>query len=282
MLEPAVAKQRVGVKAARVGRQVLGDFAVDKHQRVVHAHRRAVLVEHRRVLAVDGHAGANGRLGQIDRGNGALAAGAANHGFQRLGQVFAQLALELAAADGVGSGIALAADQHDAGGQGVVTTCNLPCFHLCTDGPGAGEGETSAQYRFQKRLPAGAVGGVALGGVALLEGVVNSDREGRVRLRGQVVHGGRHAVQKKHLCLFLAAVAVGRSHQLLGLGHSQRGVELGENGTQAAAHPDIKEVGQISVANVVVIRRVGGDDFVGADGLCLRISLQSLPLTFRW
>jgi len=239
----------------------------------VHAHGRAVLVEHLRVLAVDGHTGANRRLGQIDRGNGALAAGAANHGLQRLGELLAQLALELAAADGVGGGIARAANQHDAGGQGVISLANHASSSFCAHGPGAGEGEAGAQHGFQKGLPARAVRAVALGSVALLEGVVDGDRKGRVRLRGQVVHGGRHAVQKKHLGGLLAAVAVGRGNQFFGLGHGQRGVEIREDRPQAAAQPDIEKVGQVGVANIVVIRRVTGNYFARANGLGLRISL---------
>lgn len=66
---------------------------------------------------------------------------------------------------------------------------------------------------------------------------------------------------------------IGRSHQFLGLGYGQRGVQIGEDGPQAAAQPDIEEIGQIGVADVVVVRRVGGDDFVGADGLRLGICM---------
>jgi hypothetical protein len=68
---------------------------------------------------------------------------------------------------------------------------------------------------------------VALG---LLEGVVDGDRKGRVRLLGEAVHRLRHAVEEEGLGLLLAAVAVGRGDQFLGLGHGERGEEVGEDG----------------------------------------------------
>ena len=94
----------------------------------------------------------------------------------------------------------------------------------------------------------------------LLEGVVDGDREGRVRLLGEAVHRLRHAVEKERLRLLLAAVAIGRGDQLLGLGHGERGEEVGEDRLQRAAQPDVEEVRQVGVADVVVVGRVGGND----------------------
>ena len=91
---------------------------------------------------------------------------------------------------------------------------------------------------------------IALG---LLEGVVDGDREGRMRLLGEAVHGLRHAVEKESLGLLLAAVAIGCGDQLLGLGHCERGEEVWEDGPQRAAQPDIEEVRQVSVADIVVV-----------------------------
>ena len=82
--------------------------------------------------------------------------------------------------------------------------------------------------------------------------------KGRVRLLGEPVHRLRHAVEEERLRLLLAAVAVGRGHQFLGLGHGERGEEVGEDGLQRAAQPDVKEVRQVGVADVVVVGRVGG------------------------
>ena len=78
--------------------------------------------------------------------------------------------------------------------------------------------------------------------LGLLEGVVDGDRKGRVRLLGEAVHRLRHAIEEERLRLLLAAVAVWRSDQLLGLGHGERGEEVREDGLQRAAQPDVEEV----------------------------------------
>ncbi len=83
-----------------------------------------------------------------------------------------------------------------------------------------------------------------------------------MRLLGEAVHRLRHAVEEERLRLLLAAVAVGRGDQLLGLGHGERGEEVGEDGPQRAAQPDVEEVRQVGVADVVVVGRIGGDDLV--------------------
>ena len=64
----------------------------------------------------------------------------------------------------------------------------------------------------------------------LLERVVDCDRESRMRLLGQPVHRLRHAVEEERLCLLLAAMAVGRGHQLFGLGHSSVAKRSGKTG----------------------------------------------------
>jgi hypothetical protein len=146
---------------------------------------------------------------------------------------------------------------------------------LRAHGPGAGDGKASADHGVEKGLPAGAghpweggrparhktrAGRPRSQGFGLLEGVVDRDRKGRVRLFGEAVHRLRHAVQEELLGLFLAAVAVGRGDQFLGLGHGQRGEEVGKDGLERAAQPDVEEVREVGVADVVVVGRVGGDD----------------------
>ena len=101
----------------------------------------------------------------------------------------------------------------------------------------------------------------------LLEGVVDGDREGRVRLLGEAVHRLRHAVEEERLGLLLAAVAVWRRDQLLGLGHGERGEEVGKDRPQRAAQPDVEEVRQIGVADVVVVGRISRDDLAGTERL---------------
>ena len=93
----------------------------------------------------------------------------------------------------------------------------------------------------------------------LLEGVVDRDRESRVRLLGEAVHRLRHAVEEERLGLLLAAVAVRRGDQFLGLGHGERGEQIREDLPKRAAQPNVEEVRQIRVADVVVVRWVGGN-----------------------
>ena len=131
--------------------------------------------------------------------------------------------------------------------------------------PSAADGEAGADHRVEEGLPAGAGGAVVAVALGLLEGVVDGDREGRVRLLGEAVHRLRHAVEEEGLRLLLAAVAVGRGDQFLGLGHGERGEEVGEDGPQRAAQPDVEEVRQVGVADVVVVGRIGGDDLASAD-----------------
>ena len=118
-------------------------------------------------------------------------------------------------------------------------------------------------HRIEKGFPAGAGGAVqSLSALGLLEGVVDGDREGWMRLLGEAVHRLCHAVKKERLRLLLAAVAVGRGDQFLGLGHGERGEEIGEDGLQRTAQPDVEEVRQIGIADVVVVGRVSRDKFV--------------------
>ena len=88
--------------------------------------------------------------------------------------------------------------------------------------PGAADGEACHDDRGQKRIPAGAGGAIGAIAFRLFEGVVDRDRKGRMNLFGQPVHRLRHAVEKENLRLLLAAVAVGRGDQLLGLGRGER------------------------------------------------------------
>ena len=105
-------------------------------------------------------------------------------------------------------------------------------------------------HRVEEGLPAGAGCAVIAFALGLLESVVDGDREGRVCLLGKAVHRLCHAVEEECLGLLFAAVAIGRGHQLLGLGHSERGEEVGEDRLQRAAQPDIKEIRQVSVADL--------------------------------
>ena len=96
-------------------------------------------------------------------------------------------------------------------------------------------------------------------------------------LLGEAMHRLSHTVKEERLRLLLAAVAVGASDQLLRLWHGQRGEKVGEGRLQRAAQPDIEEIRQISVTDVVVIWRVSGNDLPGSNLLRLSINLLGIP-----
>ena len=85
-----------------------------------------------------------------------------------------------------------------------------------------------------------------------------------MRLLGKTVHCLRHAIKEEGLGLLLAAVAVRRGNQFLGLGTAQSGEEIGKDWLQRTAQPDVEEVRQVGVADVVVVGRIGGNKFVVA------------------
>ena len=82
---------------------------------------------------------------------------------------------------------------------------------------------------------------------------------------GEAVHRLRHAVEKESLRLLLAAVAIGRGHQFLGLGHSKRGEEVRKDRLQRATQPDVEEVRQVGIADVVVVGWISRDDLGSAE-----------------
>ena len=100
--------------------------------------------------------------------------------------------------------------------------------------PSAADRKASTNHRVEEGFPAGAGSAIALVALGLLEGVVDGDREGRVCLLGEAVHRLSHAVEKEQPPPLLASVAVGSGDQFLGLGHSERGEEVGEDGLAAS------------------------------------------------
>jgi len=63
-----------------------------------------------------------------------------------------------------------------------------------------------------------------------------------MRFVGEAVHRLCHAIEKECLCLFLAAVAIGRGYQFLSFGYGKRGEEIGEDGAEGSAQPDVEVV----------------------------------------
>ena len=229
-------------------------FLIDDLQGGAHGHGPAVALQYALVAAEHADAGADGGLRQIDRGD---------IGRLQLDQRRAQLAVqgvdELAAGAFPGVRRALAADEDDAGGEGVGTLRNRPRYTFCTHRPGAGDAETGADDGGEHGLPAGGGGGVVLVCLALLEGVVNGDGDVLAGVLIELTAGAEHAVLEEIARLFHAAVeAVGRGDQLLRLGHEHGAEEFGIGAFQRLPHPDVEKVGEVGIADVVVIGRVGG------------------------
>ena len=99
----------------------------------------------------------------------------------------------------------------------------------------------------------------------LLECIIDRDWEGRMGLLRQPVHGAGHAIHEEGFGSFLAAVTVGCGHQFFSLGYSQCGEQTREYWPQRAAQPDVEEVGEVSVADIVVVGRISRNDLLIAD-----------------
>ena len=118
LLEPGQRPAAVGVEVAFLLGQRLVEGLVDERQRLAHRERLAFGVEHLGVAGVDRHARADGRLRQVHRRDvAALEVG------ERHGQLGLERGDELAARGGGRIGCALAADEDDAGGEGVGARC---------------------------------------------------------------------------------------------------------------------------------------------------------------
>ena len=259
LLEPGQRPAAVGVEVAFLLGQRLVQRLVDQRQRLAHRKRLAFGVEHFAVAGIDRHARADGRLRQVHRRDVA--------GLQ-VGERGRQFGLErgdefAACGHRCGDGT-LATNQHDAGRKSVGSGADHPVAQLGAHRPGAADCEAGADHGIEERLPAGAGGALGALRFGLLESVVDGDRERRMCLLGEAVHGLRHAAQEEGLGLLLAALAIRRGNEFLCFGHGQCGKEVGEDGSQRAPQPDVEEVRQVGVADVVVVRRVRGDDLSNA------------------
>ena len=83
------------------------------------------------------------------------------------------------------------------------------CVPFGAHRPCAGDRESGLDNRVQERLPAGADRAGIPFRFRLLEGVVDGDREPRMRLLSEALHGQGHPVEKECLGFLLASVAIG-------------------------------------------------------------------------
>ena len=106
-------------------------------------------IKHAAEAGVNRHAGANGGLGQVHRGD--IAALQVD---QRCRQFALQGVEKLAAGGAGGVGRARAADQHDAGGEGADILLEI-AGEFGSHRRGAADGETAANQRIKEGFPAG-------------------------------------------------------------------------------------------------------------------------------
>ena len=126
LLEPSDRPAAVGVKIAFLLGEHLVENLVDERQRLAYGEGLASRVEHPRVAGVYRHAGADGGLGEVDRRDVARLQEA-----QRLWQFRTERGQILAARRGTGASAGTgAADEDDAGGEGVGTHTDHPVVRV--------------------------------------------------------------------------------------------------------------------------------------------------------
>ena len=196
----------------------------------------ALGVEHLGVAGVDRHARADGRLRQVNRRDVAtLQVSQGHRQFRFEGRN------ELAAGGHRRVRRARAADQDDAGGEGVGSDANHAPAALRAHRPRAGDRRSRTDHRIQKSLPAGAGSALVPFLLGLLEGVVDGDREAGMRLFGET-RIACHSSEKKGLCFFLVPMPVWSGDQFFGLRDGQRREQVREYRFQGTAQPDVEEI----------------------------------------
>ena len=249
------AETAVGIQFAVLLVKVHIQFLIDDLQCTAHGHGASVGFQHPAIAGVHPHAGANGGLRQIHRCNVA-----ALEFLQRRAQLSFQLCNK-APAGGLGCICrALSAHQHNGGGKGVRINGNSANGHFGAHRPCAGNGKACPDNGAEHGLPTSRGCFGVLVCVALLVGVVDGYRNVLPGILVNLLAGVQHSVLKEIPCLFSAALkAVGGRHKFLCLGHQHGAEQLGIGVFQGLPHPDIEEIGQISIADIVIIGRVGGD-----------------------
>ena len=157
LLEPRQRPAAVGIEVAFLLGQRLVERLVDERQRLAHRERLALGVEHLRVAGIDRHAGADSRLRQIHRRDIAACRWASATGNSALSAVTNSRRVAVGA-----SRRAWAADENDAGCEGVGFRCPHAAWPFGPHGPSAADGEPCADNGIKERLPAGAGGAASL------------------------------------------------------------------------------------------------------------------------
>ena len=219
----------------------------------------------RGVAREDGHAGADGGLGEVHWRDVALLQVA-----QRGRQLALEFGHELTARSlrrVIGPG---AAGEHDVRGKRVGPHRAHPPLLRRPHRPGGGDLKAAGHEGFEHRLPAGSqvhaisvcLGLIGWRGllVLLLEGIIDRQRETRLELLPQVCEDPPEALLEMSFCsIFVTIEPVCVCCQLGYLWDQDGGKQIGVDRDDIPPQPNVEEVGNCRVWNVVVVGRVCAD-----------------------
>ena len=127
------------------------------------------------------------------------------------------------------------------------------------DGPRGDDPQIRGYHGAQQRVPcAGDLFGFAAG-VVLLVRVDHDHRQPGIGIGGEVVEHLSETVEEGLRRLGQIAGAMGRSDQLRVFGCGDGAVEIGQHATQCPAVPYVEVVGQVGIADLCEVRRIGSE-----------------------
>ena len=116
--------------------------------------------------------------------------------------------------------------------------------------------------------------------VTLFIGIVDGHRHILAGILIDLLAGVQHTILKEVPCFFGTALkAVGRCHQFFRLGHQHGTEQFGVSFFEGLPHPDVEEIGQVCIADVVIIGRIGGHHNIPQAAVTLCIKLTNLTET---
>ena len=271
-------KTAVGIQLAVLLVKVHIQLLIDDLQRTAHGHGGTVCFQHAGIAGVHAHAGANGRLRQVHRRNVAFL-----QFLQSRTQFPLQFRNQAAAGSLRGIRRALAAHQHNGGRKRIGAGRNGAVCHFGAHGPCASNGKACLDDSAEHGFPAGGSGlffSFSFVRVTLFIGIVDGHRHILAGILIDLLAGVQHTILKEVPCFFGTALkAVGRCHQFFRLGHQHGTEQFGVSFFEGLPHPDVEEIGQVCIADVVIIGRIGGHHNIPQAAVTLCIKLTNLTET---